>query len=396
MSNDLVTGMLPVLGRSVEPGFNVFDVMHHGLHEKQISNVFRWLLEADGSHRLGDAFIKILIDEVNRQTGDQEPLPGTGYWIRQEVNTATRDGPEDIADLVLESDAAVLVVENYFTSDGHGHSYDGYLEYSRRGGRRGVVVLLCRDRDVTLQTQGWEHAAVLTYDVLIERLRGVVDRHPAYRQRNPDAYSFMDQMYQKFSARRGPVEEHDVIGFVVAMCATGEASRYQTKRQDVAAEKFANDLAVQARERFGEGRELLKRLKLQARGFSVEVLKHQLDATFGPAYVREVSARYAGIYEWTINFDVPGGGADFGESKLQLKFGPSAWFANEQDPNWTCTVDDASADYSHIFITRAETREVRQSDVTISEVLDGLDDSDTRLHDEIVRLLGSDQTIVSS
>ncbi|MGP5606751.1 hypothetical protein [Arthrobacter rhombi] len=131
------------------------------------------------------------------------------------------------------------------------------------------------------------------------------------------------------------MDEQDVIGFVVAMCATGEARRYQAKRQDVAAEKFANDLAVQARERFGE-------------------------------------------------------------SPLQLKFGPSAWFANEQDPNWRQTVPEVSVDYSHIFVTRAQTRDVRQSNVIISEVLDGLENSDTRRHDEIVSLRGSDQNLPSS
>lgn len=38
---DLVTALLPVLHRSLDARFNVFDVMHHGTHEKQISNVFR-------------------------------------------------------------------------------------------------------------------------------------------------------------------------------------------------------------------------------------------------------------------------------------------------------------------------------------------------------------------
>ncbi|PCC24904.1 hypothetical protein CIK75_12195 [Glutamicibacter sp. BW78] len=120
--------------------------------------------------------------------------------------------------------------------------------------------------------------------MLIERLREVIDHDTAYRRRSPDAYSLIDQMHQRFSVGRGPVDEQDVIGFVVAMCATGEARRYQAKRQDVAAEKFANDLAVQARERFGE-------------------------------------------------------------SPLQLKFGPSAWFANEPAPNSRQTVPEVSVDY---------------------------------------------------
>ena len=46
MNQDLVTTLLPIVGRSLELGFNVFEVMHHGLHEKQLSNVFRWLLDA--------------------------------------------------------------------------------------------------------------------------------------------------------------------------------------------------------------------------------------------------------------------------------------------------------------------------------------------------------------
>ena len=62
MAADLVTGLLPVLGRSLEPGFNVFDVMHHGVHEKQMSNVFRWLLEPEGTHGFGDRFVRIFVD----------------------------------------------------------------------------------------------------------------------------------------------------------------------------------------------------------------------------------------------------------------------------------------------------------------------------------------------
>ena len=83
----------------------------------------------------------------------------------------------------------------------------------------------------------------------------------------------------------------------------------------------------------------------------------------------------------------PDDGEKFGEARLQLKFGPSAWFANEKDPHWKRTVDPEVADYSRLFLTRAKTKEVRQSEVTLQEVLDGLAPSDRRLHDEIVQLL---------
>ena len=112
MSDGLVTGLLPVLGRSLELGFNVFDVMHHGLHEKQISNVFRWLLDPEQTHNLGDRFLRIFIDELNRVSAGSEPLPHGSYLVRQEVNVSMGAWVEDIADLVLKNDDAVIVVEN--------------------------------------------------------------------------------------------------------------------------------------------------------------------------------------------------------------------------------------------------------------------------------------------
>ena len=134
--------------------FNVFDVMHHGTHEKQISNVFGWLLDTEGTHHLGDTFLRIFIEEVNRGLVGREPFAAAAYLVLQEVNTSDAGDAEDIADLVLKNDDAVIVVENYFTSDGHGHSYDGYLRFSQRDGRRGAVVLLCADRGQLAANEG--------------------------------------------------------------------------------------------------------------------------------------------------------------------------------------------------------------------------------------------------
>lgn len=126
--------------------------MHHGTHEKQLSNVFGWLLDTQASHGLGNAFLRIFIEEVNRGLVVGEALPIVDSLVLQEVNTAGADEPvQDIADLVLINDQAVIVVENYFTSDGHGHSYDRYLQYGQRRSNRGSgVVLLCQDRDSSL------------------------------------------------------------------------------------------------------------------------------------------------------------------------------------------------------------------------------------------------------
>ena len=63
VDDSLVTRLLPTLVQRSEAEFNVFDVMHHGTHEKQLSNLFAWLLTADGSHELGDRFVGWFMDE---------------------------------------------------------------------------------------------------------------------------------------------------------------------------------------------------------------------------------------------------------------------------------------------------------------------------------------------
>ena len=87
------------------------------------------------------------------------------------------------------------------------------------------------------------------------------------------------------------------------------------------------------------------------------------------------------------NLDVADDGESLGKPSLQLKFGPSAWFANEQDPEWKRIVDRVIADYSHLFLTHPKFGEIRQSVVTLQEVLDGIMPDDRRLHDEILQLL---------
>lgn len=386
LKNDLVTKLLPILGRSLDIGFNVFDVMHHGTHEKQLSNVFGWLLDAGGTHRLGDRFVRIFVDQVN-QAISHAPLPLDGYRVQQEVNTAPVGNPLDIADLVLENSTARIVVENYFTSDGHGHSYHGYVDYSRRDGHQGAVVLLCRHEDKNRLMQGWENSHVLTYRRLISSLHELASSDLRYQRDNPQAYWFMEQLHQKFVSERNLVGDRDILKFITTMSDTGETARYGTPRHDEVAEQFASDVAVQARQRFVEGRELLQRLKVLLRSFSDGPLSAQLNASLGYGQVRKVSMTYAGIYQWTINFhigEVPVVGHD---PQIQLKFGPSAWFANAEDPYWDHRVDLDSVDYSSVFVARNDTKVLRQTTVTLEQVLEGLQPTDTRLHDEIIELL---------
>jgi hypothetical protein len=197
----LVTRLLPVLAKKPQEEFNVFDVMRYGGHERQLSDVFAWLLDAGGTHKLGDAFLRVFIDEVNRGIPDAEPPVAHGaYGVRQEVNTAEAGAGGDIADLILEDEKTVLVVENYYTSSGHGHSYHGYLKFGEREGKRSVVVLLCATRNSAEQSEGWEKAYAVTYSRLVQRLMNHVASDERYKRDRTAQYSFIDQMHKRLSA----------------------------------------------------------------------------------------------------------------------------------------------------------------------------------------------------
>ena len=118
--------------------------------------------------------------------------------------------------------------------------------------------------------------------------------------------------------------------------------------------------------------------------FAKRDLVPQLNEALGDEFVTGVKAHYQGIYQWTINLYLPE------ESQLQLKFGPSAWYANERDDYWEIKPEPGTVDYAHLFLTRTATRELRPSAVTLQEVLDGLGHEDHRLRDEILDLLGVD------
>src|SRR5690625_3189054 len=138
----MVTALVPSLSRSLAEQFNVFRVMHHGTHEKQLSNVFAWLLNSQGTHGLGDTFQQIFVEQVNQGLADGERLPTRGYEVVQEVDTSGSEDLEgDIADIVLISERASIVVEHYERSDGHGHGYERYLAHGAAVGDRKITRL---------------------------------------------------------------------------------------------------------------------------------------------------------------------------------------------------------------------------------------------------------------
>jgi hypothetical protein len=387
MTNAVISALLPGLHRTLGGEFNVFDVMRHGSHEKQLSNVFAWLLDLEGTHGLGDAFQSILLARVQSQLGEAQRLGPGPYTVMQEVNTASADTGADIADIVLASTDFALVIENYVTSDGHGHHYGGYLTYGEGLASQAAVVLLCRDHDPSLQEDGWENAPVVTYEGLIEELYARVSLDSAYRESHPHAFSFIEQMHHRFGRRRATVDDRDVLDFVTAMCESGEAGRYREQSPQLAAKRFSEDLAQEALTKFTMSRQLLQSLKGQLKAHAAQVIAPQLNATRGDGFVRGVGATYQGIYQWTINFDIADADNELGEAKLQIKFGPSAWFAVEEDPHWTVRSLEGPPDYSRLFLTRAATGEIRQSSVSLREALEGLPADDRRIHDDLVAML---------
>ncbi len=126
---------------------------------------------------------------------------------------------------------------------------------------------------------------------------------------------------------------------------------------------------------------LLRRVKGSLFNFANEHLMGQLNEALGDAVIGSVFKNYKGSYEWTVAFYR----ADDPEAWLvQMKSGPSAWVANASD-YWTTKVPAAEADYTRLFLTHGKT--IRQSSVTLAEVLAGLKGDDFRLRDEMMALI---------
>jgi len=399
MDADMVTTLIPALKQPWHEQFSVFNVMHHGTHEKQLSNVFSWLMDDSGSHNLGDRFVGIFLDMVNR-TNKCEPIPLQSFTVSQERNTAEPGEGKDVSDIVLEGGKTVVVIENYYRSDGHYHSHENYVNFAKRkcvDSMGSAVVLLCQyiDQGVLEQprNEGWKATPIVTYSNLLAALAADLEHDDDYRVDNAQCYWFIEQLVSYF-VKGTPVNE-DLLTFVAGMCAVGEAERY--RNGSVAdADGFAEEFSKLARERYVDSRALLMKVKDALRKYSAGPLLGQLKSAQEAWPFGTVSANYRGIYQWTINL-LPSAtllaDTDLGDSgarQVQVKFGPSAWFANESEEGhryFPHNVAPEGADYARLFLTW--NGRIRQSTVSMQEVLEGLPEGDTRLRDEILELMES-------
>lgn len=378
--DQMVTALVPSLSRSLAEQFNVFRVMHHGTHEKQLSNVFAWLLSVDGTHELGDAFQRIFIAQVNRCLPGGSPLPTGGYRVMQEVDTSGHeDLGRDIADIVLSSPGASVVVENYESSDGHGHDYDRYLAHGAAGGTRSVVVLLCARRESHRLTAGWEQAVVVTYAEVLEALKAHVAGDRAWRRAHPRQDLFINELVENFMEGPGAVSGADRIAFIKAMCETGESARYGHRPQEEAAREFSNLLALHAKRQFEEGRRTLAEVKKALRGYAELTLAGQVNEMLGVGQVTRIRTRFVGQWEWCVELQR----AD-SQPTVFLEYGPTAVVENARaaDPV-------VGPDYTKVFVTRGVDGtdgidRIIQTEVGLDEVIAGLNGDDVRLRDAVL------------
>jgi hypothetical protein len=368
--------------------FNVFRVMHHGTHERQLSNVFAWLLREDGTHELGDTFQRLFVEQLNRGLPKEGQVPASGYRVAQEVDTSGSDGlGSDIADIVLTHDLASIVIENFESSDGHGHDYHGYLAHGAAGDRQSVVVLLCVRRESHRQSDGWQDAVVLTYAELLDALRAHVAVDATWRRTHPQQNFFLIELFRHFLEGAPVMTNEDRISFIKTMCDTGESARYGHRPQEVAAQEFADLLARHAMHQFQEGREALAEVKRALKRFAEQTLVRQVNAASESWQVASVRARYVGQWEWCVELR-----RTDSQPSINLEFGPTAVVENERVPEPL-----AEPDYTKVFVTlnaagRDGIDQMIQTDVGLEEVLAGLSGEDVRLRDNVLRVAPADES----
>lgn len=383
--DQLVTALVPSLSRSLAEQFNVFRVMHHGTHEKQVSNVFAWLLDSGATHELGNTFQRIFIGHVNRHLPAAAQLPPDGYRVAQEVNTAGLEDPSaDIADIVLAGERASIVIENFEWSDGHGHNYQRYLAHGSTGGRRSVVVLLCVRHLNHLLTDGWENAVVVTYAEVLEKLKAHIASDHAWRHQHPRQNIFINELIEQYTEGPGVVSVQDRVRFIEVMCETGESARYGHRPHDVAAQEFADVVAQHARLQFEEGRKTLGEVKRGLRRYAEQALVGEVNDPLLGGPIVAAETRFVGQWEWSVTLRR----ADPAPN-LYLEFGPTAVVKNQ-----LAAEPVTDPDFSKVFVTRQAAEgdgidRIAQTDVGLHEVLDGLSNEGGRLGKALLTIVAA-------
>lgn len=383
MSTGLAAALIPHLVRADEEAFNIFRVLHHGTHEKQLSNLFAWLLNPTGSHGLGDLGVRAFVDIVRTRQQLDLAQPLGRVQVFQEIGVRER---ADIADILVLTDTTAFVIENYGTSDGHGHSYEDYVRHGERYRDESVAVLLCARHEAGRQTKGWEKAPVVTYREWIASVAASIPMN--FSTRRPAQHWLLAQMDDYFvKGVRTMKETHDLVALMAALADRGLDAVYRSPQ---GAEELMRVLAAEVEDSFTASRDLLQDVKAKLKRYCDRVLIPTLNAELGEGYVSRRLNDYSGIYQWTINLPTLTGAVgtddDGGAGNLQIKWGPSASEAILRDPGWRGAWQSTAApDFASLFLTF--NREIVPSRVSLADVVSDLSPSDTRLVDEVRDLL---------
>lgn len=288
----------------------------------------------------------------------------------------------DIADIVLTRPDAAVVVENFGTSDGHGHSYWRYLAHGTAGRRSAVVVLLCQRREPHLQRDGWERAVVVTYAELLQGVRAHIAGNQRWCRNHPDQHSFIRQMVGHFVEGPAAMNLEDTIAFLTVMCETGESARYGHRPRDVAANEFVDLVAEHARRQLDDSRTVLATTKRRLREYSRSTLMDHVNSMIPEGPIEQVVTRFVGQWEWTVELQRA---ASY--PTVFLHFGPTAVVEQQQAPR---PIEDP--DYSRLFVslqgaTGAGISSIMQTDVQLVEIIEGLEPEDLRLRDAVLRTI---------
>lgn len=382
--NDVLMNLVPSLSKRLLQTFDIFHVMHHGTHEKQISNVFAWLLSSEANHGLGMMFQNVLVDCLNDKASTDCLIPYEHYTVMQEVDTA-RSEPDkkDVADIVLSSAGHTIVIENYESSDGHHHDYNRYFEYGKANGRQCIVVLLCSRHEPSRQRDGWEQALVLTYEELLGSLKAELAKEPSWKKNHADVYWFVKQIFRHFLGDKKKMSTAERISFIKSMCDTGESWRYGKRPHEHVAIEFAEEIARHAEFQFKEGRATLSEIKKTLKNYAANVLMVQINEWANAELIGSVKANFVGRWEWCVTLCPAHEGVN-----VYLEFGPTV-----VEENMRLQDKIPSPNYSKLFVTR-QARDhdgidkALQTNVSLEEVLLGLNTNDLRLRDAVIDIIG--------
>ncbi|HLQ81098.1 MAG TPA: hypothetical protein VK122_08400, partial [Brachybacterium sp.] len=173
----------------------------------------------------------------------------------------------------------------------------------------------------------------------------------------------------------------DTITFLTTMCETGESARYGHRPRDVAEQEFADLVAEHARRQLADSRTVLATTKRSLREYGRTTLMDSVNAAIPKGPIEQVVTRTVGQWEWTIELHRAGS-----HPTVFLEFGPTAVVELQRIPH-TVT----RPDFSCLFISlQAESGSgistIRQTDVRIAEVIEGLAADDLRLRDAVLRI----------